>query len=516
MTYPKQTVELRPTRGFVSDVPAHETGPEFFTLMTNVINRSGFTQRVPGSRSVYDTALGVAAPGQLMHAINAEFSGTNYWVLFEDDGTAWSIEGANATQIDGTLLAAVTDPHAFSSTLLNGVVVASNGSDEPVFWAGSGNFATLTDWTASESCQFITAFQYHLFALNISGPGGTFPHLLRWSHAAEPGTIPNSWTPGANQAGNVELADSGPGGLVCAYPLGNSLMIYSTTAMYQARYVEGDNIFNFRKLKANSGALTRRSVCTCEVGGREQHLVVSDGDIVLTDGSNRRSIGEARVKDWLFNQLDQVNYPNLFCTYNRAQSEVIIGFPSNGNEFCDTALVYNTALDSFGIRDLDQVVHAPVGFVNDTTESNTWADRTETWANTMGAWGSSTVSSARDSLIFIRTDEMHQQDVIDAETVNAYLGKYSMDFGDPARVKFLRRIHVQAAPGYGQLFVRAGSQMEPNDTITWCPEMPITDPEQIVNCFSQGRYISVEIRSAGSDVWKLTGLELELELRGYF
>jgi len=392
------------------------------------------------------------------------------------------------------------------------VPIISNGADEPVFWAGPGNLATLTDWTATESCKFIAAFKFHLFALDISGPGGTFRSLLRWSKAAEPGTIPNEWTPsGANDAGDVELSDS-PGELLCAYPMRDSLLIYKRNATYQAKYVGGDNVFNFRKVQSTSGALTRRAVC--DVNG--QHLVVSDGDIVLSDGNNKRSIGEARVKDWLFNQLDQTNYPNLFCAYNRAQHEVVIGFPTASSEFCNSALVYNVDLDSFGVRDLAALVHAPVGFVNDTVESNNWADRTETWALTIGAWGSSTISSARDSMIYIHTDEMHQQDVTDAETVTAYLGKYSMDFGDSGRVKFLRRIHVQARANYGTLFVRAGSQMEPNDSIAWTSEVTITDPEQIVNLFAQGRYLSVEVRSAGDSVWKITGLDLEIEQRGYF
>lgn len=511
MSYPKQTVQLRPIRGFISDTPAHEVGPDFFTLMTNVITRGGFAQRIPGSRSIYGTALGVAAPGQLMHGVNCENAGTNYWLIFEDDGTAWAVEGDNATQIDDSLLAAVGDPVNFSSSLLNGVPVISNGADEPVYWGGS-DLLTLTDWTATETCQFITAFKYHLFALDISGPGGTFTSLLRWSKAAEPGTIPDEWTPAAdNDAGDVELSDS-PGALLCAYPMRDSLMIYKRSAAYQVKYVGGNNVFNFRKVQSTSGALTRRSVC--DVNG--MHLVVSDGDIVMTDGSTRRSIGEARVKDWLFNQLDQTNYANLFCAYNRAQHEVLIGFPTAGAEFCNSSLVYNVELDSFGVRDLADVVHAPVGFVNDTAESNNWADRAETWDAAVGAWGSSTVSSARDSLVFIHTDEMHQQDVTDAETVTAYLGKYSMDFGDSARVKLLRRIHVQARANYGSLFIRAGSQMEPNDNIAWSDEVTITDPEQVVNLFAQGRYLSVEVRSAGSSVWKITGFDLEIEQRGYF
>lgn len=512
MSFPKQLAEIKPLRGFVSDVPAHEAGPEFFTLFDNVINRGGFAQRLPGSRSVYETALGVASPGQLLHAINLDVSGTNYWLLFEADGTAWYMEGTNATQMDNSLLSAITDPVHFSSTLLNGVAVISNGSDEPVFWGTAGNVATLTDWTATESCGFIVAFQYHLFALDISGPGGTFRSLLRWSDAAQPGTIPNSWTPGGSTtAGDVELSDS-PGPLLTAVPLRDSLMIYKRSSTYQCKFVGGDNIFNFRKVQAASGALTRHSVC--DVNGR--HVIVTDGDIVVSDGATVRSIGEARVKDWLFNQLDQDNFQNLFCTYNRAQGEVLIGFPSSGNQFCDTGLVYNVELDSFGVRDLSTVAHASVGVVDDTTDSNTWADRTEVWADAVGPWGGSSVSSARDSLVLISADEMRQQDVSDAVTLTAYLSKYSMALGDASRVKFVRRVHVKAQANYGTLFVRVGSQMEPNDSITWSSEVSITDPEQVVNCFAQGRYISVECRSAGSDVWKLTGLELEVEMRGYF
>ena len=48
MSYPKQTAQLRPTRGFISDTPAHEVGPDFYTLMTNVITRGGFAQRIMG------------------------------------------------------------------------------------------------------------------------------------------------------------------------------------------------------------------------------------------------------------------------------------------------------------------------------------------------------------------------------------------------------------------------------------------------------------------------------------
>lgn len=512
MSYPKKLLRLRPTRGFISDTPPHEISNDYYSAVENVIFREGFAQRVPGFRSAYETALGVANPTSILHALNAENSGTNYWLIFEPDGTAWALEGSNATQIDNSLLQAVSNPYQFSSSRLNSVPVISNGADEPVFWGGV-NLATLTDWIATETCQFITAFKFHLFALDISGPGGEFPSLLKWSDAAEPGTIPSSWTPAAdNEAGDAELADS-PGALLCAYPLRDSLLIYKRSAIYAATYVGGNNIFNIRKLQSAFGALTRRSVC--DVGGGK-HLVVTDGDIVLTDGTNRQAIGEARVKDFLFGQLSQDNFLNVFCAYNRAKGEVLIGFPQEGNEFANLALVYDVERDSFGSRTLAAVAHAPVGIVDDQTPSNTWADRTDTWAEATDRWGRPTISSATDSMLHVSGAELIQQDTQDSVAMNASLTKENMTFGEPERVKFIKRVHVRANDTYGTLLVRVGARMEPGGAIAWSPEVSITAPEQIVNTFAQGRYISIQVRTIGSDVWQITALELEAELRGYF
>lgn len=512
MSYPKQLLRLRPTRGFVSDTPAHEVGPDFFTGGQNVIFRSGFAQRLPGYRSAYDVALGAAAPGDILHIVNAQLAGTNYWLVFEADGTAWAIEGTNAVQIDDALLGAIADPWRYSSALLNGIPIVSNGADDPLYWPGTGDLLTLPGWTATESAEAIAVFKFHIFAMDISGPGGSFPNLVKWSDAAEPGTVPDSWTPAAdNEAGDVELAD-GPGPVLCAVPLRDALIFYKRSTMYAAQYVGGNQKYAFQKLQSASGALTRRSVC--DVNG--QHLVVTDGDIILTDGTNRRSIGESRVKNYLFNQLDQTNYANLFAVFHRSKGEVLIGFPSSGSERADVGLVYDVAKDSFSPpRDLPAVAHAAVGYINDSAPSDTWDSHSELWDESAGVWGGSTLAAATDSLVFAAVDEMIQQDAQDAVAVSASIGRHDLTFGEPERVKFVRRVHVRAKPGFGTLLVRVGAKMTPADNTTWSPEVALTEPDQIVNTFAQGRYISFEARSIGSDVWTLTGLDIEAELRGY-
>lgn len=511
MSYPKQSLELRPTKGFISDTPAHEVGPDFWTVCDNVQFREGFAERVEGSRDAYETALGLVNPGQLLHGVNAELSDTNYWILIESDGSVWAIEGDNANQIDGALFQGVSNPFQLSSALLNGIPILSNSTDEPVYWPGSGNMLTLPDWTATESCAFIAVLKYHIFALGISGPGGNFPNLVKWSAATEPGSVPNDWTPAAdNDAGSAELSDS-PGRLLCAYPLRDSLMIYKRSATYQAQYVGGNRVFDIRKVRSSSGALTSRSVC--DIGGR--HFIVSDGDVLISDGANDRPVAEGRVKDYLFNQLDQTNYRNLFCTYNRGHDEVIIGFPTSGSVFCNSAIVYDVSTDSFGVRRLVNVAHAPIGFVNDDTPSNTYADRTDTYDEATDVYGSSTVEAARDSLVLIDATTLKQQDTQDAVAMPATVGKHGLTFGDPKRLKFVKRLHVRTARNPGELLVRVGGSMTPNGPINWSNEVTLADGESLVNAFAMGRYIHVEVRTNSAAVWKLTAIEIEAELRGY-
>ena len=64
--------------------------------------------------------------------------------------------------------------------------------------------------------------------------------------------------------------------------------------------------------------------------------------------------------------------------------------------------------------------------------------------------------------------------------------------------------------------MRVGARMTPTDDITWYAEQQLDEPNQIVNVFATGRYISVEWRSDGVERWRVTGVDPEFELRGYF
>ncbi|MEO8467976.1 MAG: hypothetical protein ABI640_21870 [Gammaproteobacteria bacterium] len=510
MSYPKKLLKFRPTKGYAVDTPTTELGPDFWGgSIQNVIFRRGFAQRIGGQRPAYGTW-----PDPLYHLLNARVGTTNYWLGFGADSIT-ARETSNSDDVSPSLTP-VDFPYQWSSTLLNNIPVVSNSLDTPLYWAGDVGtpFVALPGFPAGTTCKSLAAFlgaqNSHLFALNIDEPSGLHESKVKWSAAAEPGTIPSEWTAAAdNQAGEIELSAT-PGPIMCAVPLRGSLLIYKRSSLYAADYIGGNDVFSFRPLLPSVGALTRHAVC--DVNGK--HIVVTDGDIVETDGTNLRSIGQARMREYLFANLDSTNYEALFVVFHRAKGEVWICYPETGQSLCTKALVYDVANDAFGVRDLDTVSCAAIGTINDDASSEIIDDQEEIIDDDTRYLNQQNFSLSTESLVLGAADQAIQQDTADAVTVGAKIGRYDLDFGDAARVKFVRRLHVRAQ-NYGTLAVRVGSRMSPTDAITWSAEQTLTEPDQVVNAFAQGRYISVEIRTAHTAVWTVSGIDIEYELRGY-
>ena len=195
MSYPKQLLRLRPRRGLSSDLPAWSIAQAFFTQGENIMFRQGVAERVENLATVYDPPS--VAP---YHILNTQIDGVNYWIYIGLTAS-YVVESSNHTIIThagGQTSQANIDK--LSLGLLNGVPFFNNALDEPMYWDGnvSNNFVTLPGWTATESCQFMLAHKFHLFACGMDGPSGTFPEQLKWSSAAATGNVPAAWTAAAH------------------------------------------------------------------------------------------------------------------------------------------------------------------------------------------------------------------------------------------------------------------------------------------------------------------------------
>ena len=104
----------------------------------------------------------------------------------------------------------------WTATVIGGVLVMTNGVDDPQFWAltagvpaTSTKMADLTYWPASTECKSLRAFRSFLVSLNVTKSNVNYPRLVKWSTEAATQLIPASWdeTSATVDAGEYELAD---------------------------------------------------------------------------------------------------------------------------------------------------------------------------------------------------------------------------------------------------------------------------------------------------------------------
>ena len=106
--------------------------------------------------------------------------------------------------------------------------VFNNGIDDPFYWDGvvTNICLPLPDWPALTKCKAMRSFKYHLFAMDITQNSIRDQDLVLWSDAADPNTIPQSWTPGPdNDAGSNTLSAT-EGAIIDAEKLRDQFVIY--------------------------------------------------------------------------------------------------------------------------------------------------------------------------------------------------------------------------------------------------------------------------------------------------
>ena len=360
MSYPKKLIRFRPRRGIATDLPDWAAPPDVLSQGDNVEFRDGVINRSPSTSPVYDPPS--VAP---LIARNVQIENVNYWV-YVGATAAYVVTGSTHTAIThASGQTSQTAINRLSLELLNGVPIFNNALDEPMYWDGNptNKFVDLPGWTATETCRFLVPHRFHLFAFAVDEAAGFFPNKIKWSDAAAPGNVPSSWTPAAtNEAGSATLSDT-PGELISAANLRSSLAIYKKGSTHIADYIGGEEIFAFRTLFSQAGALTRN--CVVDINGA--HLVVTDGDIVIHDGQSIRSIAAKRRRNYFFNALDQDNFENMFVVYNRQQNEVWICFPETGSPdgYATRAMIYDIQADAWGDRELSGVAYGAAGIIND-------------------------------------------------------------------------------------------------------------------------------------------------------
>jgi hypothetical protein len=386
--------------GLVTDLPFSELPLNAWTDVRNVRFRKGAVEKILGH---VEALPGMLYPSEFL--FQSAMHGTAYW-MYASPTQVGATDGANHVSITRASAPYTMHPtYGWTGTSVEDIPVLNNGFDVPQVWdrpALGTPLVDLPNWPVGYSAGTICALKRYLVALNVTKSGVNYPTMIKWSHEAPTGLLPTSWDEEdeTNDAGEWTLPGEG-GPLVDGSPLRDVLMLYKEFQTWQMQYVGGDFIFRFSRLFGHVGALSRR--CALEFfSGR--HLVFTGSDVVVHDGNTVDSIIEDRMKSFITNNLDEVNYFKSFIAIDVDNKEAWICWPGRGQSRCTFAAIWNWARNTWGIRELPAVSHAAQGLVVPIDASETWAGAVGTWETDTAAWGDRSSDPTKRRLLMAAPD----------------------------------------------------------------------------------------------------------------
>lgn len=493
--------------GIVADEVSHELAENVCTSGLNVRFRDGYVRKTEG----YNDAL-TAPVSAALHIAPLRANNQTYWV-HATTSALYADNGSTQTNITGTALTA-TSTTKFTSCVLGGVLVISNGVDIPQAWGGTGTATNLTAWDATWRCKSLRSFKNYLVALNITKSGTNYASMVKWSHAAEPGTLPDSWDEAdpTRDAGELDVAETDDE-IVDGLALGDTFAIYKERSAYGMQYLANNAIFRVFKLPGNYGILSQNCVVDTPVG----HVVLTNGpDVVRHYANEPTSILSGRWRKWLQDNIDPANFRASFVVANIPKYEVWICIPTTGNTYCNRALVWNYEEDTLTLAEIPNLTHATIGLYQENAQQ--WSAVATTWADATDPWDTFDVSprllASGSSKLYI----MDEGDDQDGTAVAASFSRVGLSFGDPDTRKLLKGavLRVDATAGTVLSVEGAYSDDVEGPYSYTAPVSYTVGTTRRADFFCSGRFVGIRVSSAAGGQWRIKSVGYDVTMLGSY
>lgn len=500
--------------GLIKDYPTSDLPQGAWTSAQNVRFRDNLAELIYGHGELSDnTGTSGFIPYNIFHQGSASsgyflMMGTAHgYVSLQGDG-AW----AQVTRLSSNYTGSATDKWVGGA--YGGNTIITNNVDVPQLWTGgTTKLIDLTNWTSTKRCLSIRPYRNAWVALNTTESSVNYPHRVLISDLSDPGSVPGSWDETDATKNTFETDIYGEDHIVDGGQLRDAFIIYKERSCYLLQWVGGFYLYRVDLLHMDTGMLTQH--CWTEIQGK--HLVLTPGDLVLVDPySQPQSVIDARTKRYLFQNIDSANNKKCFVSKQPYFNEAWVFFPSQGNTWCDMALVWNYKYGTCTLREVPAVAHAVVAPTSDTLATD-WDTDSGTWDGDTLGWGSNEFTPSNQRIVMASPTNVNitlgdSGTKFYATAIGATLEKTGIDFGAPDKYKLIRSVRPHMYGGSNTVTIQLGSHNELHGNVTWDSAKTFTiDSGYQIDSIVNGRYGAIRITST-SDAWRLESMEFDLEI----
>lgn len=499
--------------GVIKDQPPQELPINAWSDAKNMRFREQGAERFRGQRRVFDLATVVP------YWIQQYNNGGKRWWIHAGTNALFADDGVNPREnITPTVAPTGGVDDRWTGGFFNGVFVANNGVDAPLYWGGTGVMTPLPNWTAGLTTKSLRAYKNSLVAAGINRSGTDLPHTVLWSSLTDPGAVPVSWdiNDPTKEAGEFPLAED-PSPIVDQLTMGDANIIYKEQSMWSMTPSGDNQIYRFQRLPGDVGALVRGGIANTPAG----HVVLTPGDVILHAGQGPQSIITSVMRRWLFNQVDSPNRLRSFVVTNPPANEVWVCFTSIGEDFATTAAVWNWRDNTWAIRELPGVTYGASGQI-DYSIISTWEAQSDVWRDAQNAWNQEELSAAQSRLLMCGLNQaITAVDVsasFDGQPFTSQMTRIGLALDAPDRVKTVRSVfpRVEATTGT-RIRIEVGSSMDVEGAVTWSPPVEyVVGSTYKADAFASGRFLAARFTSMDNNSWRIKSYGLDVVTAGEY
>lgn len=461
------------------------------------------------------------------------------YTIYSADGKIYVNDGTTETDI--TEAATVYNEDAdtpFEYFMYNGFLMAHNSANITQTWDPSvisNELQDLVNWDPLHIAKVMRSFGPFLIALDINKDGNLFPHMIKWSHPAEPGSLPNSWdhTDPTRETGEFSFSDTDRGVLVNGLEMGDRFYVYKRGAVWAMSYVGGQDVFGRNRISGEIGLEYKKSLVNIPYKEGGVQFFAGQDSFYLMDGIRTVPMF-MEVFQREFQQLVDTEFQQRsFSVLNHVKNEMWFCFPERGSEFCTLAFCWNYHNNTYSMRELSGTTSIVSGFgITDESESVI-----QPLPFSDGTFFSDGSGFADEALVF-SIPSMVEAGVADGKVFNLERG--SLDYSGQNQHCYVERVALAAIgnkPGEeidyrkrklllsivpklyeGSMIFQAGVQEYEQQPITWFDELVINPTTYILRLPIpvSGRFLSFRFKCIPGSSFELAGFDYEINLLGEF